>query len=382
MCGIAGYVALENADQSQLKAAALILGLEIQHRGGQSWGTLDSQDQIIKGLGLISNSFVLPRVMPSAYVIHTRYATHGGITLENQHPFTQGGVIGVHNGVISNHQDLNQKYNRQFVVDSQHIFQHINDGLVNLADIRGYGAIVYKQNGSIFAGTFNRGDFEVANTPLGKIYASTRTAVKNACRFADIPIFSWDVFEDNAIYELTAAGAFKRFEIAAHGTHAKWDDNKDVSYMASAWFRDLPKKKEENGSGRFLALPAPPDFPTVNGSIVVEEHDEATTGLECGHCYTECLPELHFLNQEGVIVCPDCARTSYAFLAPDEYTINKNHGYLISCGLCDAHEIDPIVNLQNEDMMLCSSCFEINFSTKGLTKVTGSGVAVLPTTIH
>lgn len=404
MCGIAGYLAVENADQSQLKLAAAILGIEMQSRGGQSWGTVDDDLQIVKGLGPISGGITLPLVMPPVYVLHTRFGTHGGNTIENAHPFTQGRVVGVHNGVIGNHFELNRKYHRGFAVDSQHIFQHINEGLMDLSDLEGYGAIVYNFEGSWFAGTFNRGQLEIANTPVGKIFASTSKAVESACRFAGIEILSWDLIPDNSIYELQPTEAFKRFDLRPGTTRAKWEDG-DLE----SWWSDLSKKNVESSVVKDSSLPneklirrifersmgprlllAPPVSEQEkgivvedhdSGDVVVEEvieHDESTPELECAHCYSPCSLALHYVNVDTQIVCPDCARTSYCFLAPDEYYTNRNGGrFHVTCGLCSTTEMEPIVNLVNEDMMICVDCFANHYNTKGLTKVTN-----VPSLVH
>lgn len=370
MCGIAGIVSVDGADQSQLKLVAALLAIEIQARGTQSFGTLDNTGTIVKGLGAISAGLVLPLVMPRSYVMHTRFGTHGANIVDNAHPFTQGNVIGVHNGVLGNHHELNSKYGRDFEVDSQHIFQHINDGLVDLSDIEGYGAIVYRFEGKWFAGTFNHGQLEIANTHLGKIYASTADSVRKACRFAGVDILSWDKLASNTIYELQPVDAFKRFDVCASGTTRKWDDD-----QGTKWWQTFSKKNESGIPEKLVRtifassmklLPAP--------DVEAEEHfehDASSTGLSCEHCYNDCLPELYYVNVDGQIVCADCAKNSYAFIAPDEYYVNENRGrFQISCGLCNTTEMEPIINLVNEDLMICKDCFEIQFNTKGLTKVT------------
>src|SRR4029077_386684 len=73
---------------------------------------------------------------------HTRAATMGATTIKNTHPFVVGDVIGVHNGMVYNHYNLKKKYNRDYDVDSQHIFAHINAGL-DLEELDGYGTALW-----------------------------------------------------------------------------------------------------------------------------------------------------------------------------------------------------------------------------------------------
>jgi Glutamine amidotransferase domain len=340
MCGIAGFFAKPGSDQSLLKTIAAVLAIEIESRGGQSWGTVDHENRINKGVGPITLNLNLPAVMSQTYVMHTRFATHGGVTRDNAHPFAQGDVIGVHNGVISNHEFLNFSHQRNFAVDSQHIFQHIADGTEHLNDIQGYGAIVYTRGGKWFGGTFNRGELAIAHTPLGKVFASTNYAVGLACSLAGVDIESWDEIRDNRIYELTPETLTISYEVAAGLTRSKWDDS--------------IKKK---GGGEILALPA--------NIVEVEEHETRRDDYECAHCYMDALPERHYINDEGQVVCPECAKNSYCFIAEDDYSILDVETL---CELC-AQSSNPAVRLKEEDMSVCMDCFEIQFNTKGLRKV-------------
>lgn len=365
MCGIAGYVANNTEEQSKLKTVSAIMAAAIESRGGQAWGTIREypghSPQIVKGVGPITDGLHLPLFMPQIFVMHTRFGTHGENSVANAHPFIQGQVIGVHNGVISNHAELNAGYDRTFPVDSQHIFQHIDEGREALADIRGYGAIIYTKGGQWFGGTFNHGDLEVANTPIGKVFASTRMAVRKACSLADIEILSWDRLVDDTIYRFTPENSYISFSVIAKGTTWKWQEGAEGA-----------KKKEGEGDGETtprvrLALPA---STPING-IEIEEHDETTTGITCAHCYGECLPENYYRNDSTENVCSDCARGSYAYIAPEDYFVNHNGGkYDLKCDLCGTDKINPIITLVVEDMMICQGCFDQQFNTTGLKKVT------------
>ena len=66
-------------------------------------------------------------IMPKALIGHNRHATQGGVTVDTAHPFEYDNVIGAHNGTVWQHSMTSLNGHRQWNVDSQIIFQHIND---------------------------------------------------------------------------------------------------------------------------------------------------------------------------------------------------------------------------------------------------------------
>ena len=61
-----------------------------------------------------------------AVITHCRFGTHGSEQdNRNNHPIRVGNVVGVHNGVISNHHALGDKYGRNAEVDSEVIFSSL-----------------------------------------------------------------------------------------------------------------------------------------------------------------------------------------------------------------------------------------------------------------
>jgi len=147
MCGVFGFQWKKPPPMQQRAALLAVLGVTNDSRGGHSWGwwRADSGGLVARGLGDIAPHVLKLADAPSAFA-HTRYGTHGDKSVENAHPFTMQGkggrIIGAHNGVLQNHLSLNFKHKREFAVDSQHIFQHILDGLP-LDEIDGYGTIEY-----------------------------------------------------------------------------------------------------------------------------------------------------------------------------------------------------------------------------------------------
>jgi glucosamine--fructose-6-phosphate aminotransferase (isomerizing) len=118
MCGIVGYVGKRNASE------VLIDGLKrLEYRGYDSAGlALRTQDGllILKEVGKVADLEELLRQkapVSSQGIGHTRWATHGGVTLANAHPHRDGSgrFAIVHNGIIENFMELKEELEREGV---------------------------------------------------------------------------------------------------------------------------------------------------------------------------------------------------------------------------------------------------------------------------
>ena len=111
MCGIVGYVGKRTAQN------VLINGLKrLEYRGYDSAGiaTLDDADKphIARSVGKIAELENILGAKPHdghLGIGHTRWATHGGVTVANAHPHRAGNVFLVHNGIIENYKELKEK---------------------------------------------------------------------------------------------------------------------------------------------------------------------------------------------------------------------------------------------------------------------------------
>lgn len=124
MCGIVGYTGTHQA------APILLDGLsKLEYRGYDSAGIAvrdgDALAKVVKATGRLRNlseKTDCGNALPGACGIgHTRWATHGEPTQTNAHPHVSGNctgsgsgevesaVVGVHNGIIENYQELKEK---------------------------------------------------------------------------------------------------------------------------------------------------------------------------------------------------------------------------------------------------------------------------------
>ncbi|MCR5610310.1 MAG: glutamine--fructose-6-phosphate transaminase (isomerizing) [Clostridiales bacterium] len=124
MCGIVGYTG------SRPAAPILLEGLsKLEYRGYDSAGLAvrngDALAEVVKAAGKLSNLIEMTdggRTLPGSCGIgHTRWATHGEPSRVNAHPHVSGNatgsasgpvesdVVGVHNGIIENYEELKQK---------------------------------------------------------------------------------------------------------------------------------------------------------------------------------------------------------------------------------------------------------------------------------
>lgn len=123
MCGIVGYVGSRQA------APVLLDGLsKLEYRGYDSAGLAvrdgDREFEVVKAKGrlkkLAEKTDEGHAVIGSCGIGHTRWATHGEPSEINAHPHTSAAstgegaeVVGVHNGIIENFQELKEKLLRK-----------------------------------------------------------------------------------------------------------------------------------------------------------------------------------------------------------------------------------------------------------------------------
>lgn len=113
MCGIVGVTGNDNA------VKILLDGLQkLEYRGYDSAGIYvndqSGEDYLVKEKGRISElkREVGPNVHGSTGIGHTRWATHGVVSVDNAHPQVSqdGRFYLVHNGVIDNFQEIKSEY--------------------------------------------------------------------------------------------------------------------------------------------------------------------------------------------------------------------------------------------------------------------------------
>lgn len=108
MCGIVGYRGKRNSD------AIVLEGLKtLEYRGYDSWGIsvrAENKFSTVRKVGKIGEVTAEGLQLPKAQMAfgHTRWATHGGVNIDNAHPHcsNDGKILVVHNGIVENYQQL------------------------------------------------------------------------------------------------------------------------------------------------------------------------------------------------------------------------------------------------------------------------------------
>ena len=125
MCGIFGYIGKRND-----AAKVVFEGLKrLEYRGYDSWGIVAKQETrnrkqetgdliIEKHVGKISDSSLNSKLLTLSSRLaigHTRWATHGGVTVANAHPHLDcsGKLALVHNGIVENYQKLRKSLGKK-----------------------------------------------------------------------------------------------------------------------------------------------------------------------------------------------------------------------------------------------------------------------------
>jgi glucosamine 6-phosphate synthetase-like amidotransferase/phosphosugar isomerase protein len=196
MCGIAG-VSLSPREKVNARnlASALLLGIEErgQHATGTAW---DNNGEVwISKAAIPASTYVHGDHVPvyaRTFIAHTRWATQGS-TQENanNHPIDVRGIVGIHNGCISNDDalfDLIGSQKRIAEVDSEAIFAMILHSGLEVIDslelLRGSAALAWYDSTDTSVLHLAR----VSSSPLifgvtdagSLLFASTEKAVRKA----------------------------------------------------------------------------------------------------------------------------------------------------------------------------------------------------------
>ena len=151
MCGIAGYSVDVDSDVDRTLAAQALLAA-IAERGadasGYAWrgaGTGVTVHKQRAGASSLLDWLEVPAAATQA-LVHVRDYTKGHPTIEaNNHPIRHGTVVGIHNGVVANDEEIMaahgfERHEPEMTVDSEAIFalvEHAEGQAKALEEIRG-----------------------------------------------------------------------------------------------------------------------------------------------------------------------------------------------------------------------------------------------------
>jgi glucosamine--fructose-6-phosphate aminotransferase (isomerizing) len=150
MCGVFGYVGQETDVGSAVVSALK----RLEYRGYDSWGlAIATPDGFVldKAVGRINGHC---HAYPAARqgLGHTRWATHGGVTVANAHPHLDcsGRVVVVHNGIVENFRSLREQLasrGHHFAsdTDSEAIAHLVEDALADCEDLLAALARCFRQ---------------------------------------------------------------------------------------------------------------------------------------------------------------------------------------------------------------------------------------------
>jgi glucosamine 6-phosphate synthetase-like amidotransferase/phosphosugar isomerase protein len=216
MCGIAGYSLSASSDvERTLAAQALLAG--IAERGADAVGyayvapgggiAIHKQRS---GASALLEQVVLP-ASANEVLVHVRDYTKGHPRIEaNNHPIRHGAVVGVHNGIILNDDELMashgfERAEPQMTVDSEAIFalaESSGGAAEALEELRGSMATAWldeRRPGTIFLARGVGRPLWVGTSREEAFFASTKAALEVVERFLGIKLRKRELAEGTLV---------------------------------------------------------------------------------------------------------------------------------------------------------------------------------------
>lgn len=251
MCGIFGWSFKRKARicAGQREALATTLGVANSLRGDQSWGCffLDhgGKARTRREVGDIADVTGLGSLgMWDLFMAHTRYATVGRVCRDNQHPFQVGHVLLAHNGVVFNHDELNEKYGRACSVDSQHFAHHLAEKR-DFSDVEAYGAIEWIEDADKGAASqtvnlcrMRRGQLAVwgirnsKGKQVGTAWSSDVEHLRSAIGAARLDAFPYKKLDEGCVYTVQG-GRLYTSERRLACVEPTWDPQAWTTYRST-----------------------------------------------------------------------------------------------------------------------------------------------------
>lgn len=201
MCGIGGLSLSPTDSKTNARRAAEALLMGIASRGrhatGAAWYDPERDEVALTKLAIPAARFIPARAhlfpdSTSAMLLHTRYATHGSVEVRgNNHPVQHGAILGTHNGVLRNPQELYRAAGRtaRHEVDSEAVMALLDAGghpAEVLPQVRGDAALAWidlRDPATLHLARVTGRPLCIAQTAGGSLlYASTAQAIRDAAR--------------------------------------------------------------------------------------------------------------------------------------------------------------------------------------------------------
>jgi len=218
MCGIAGFCLSPNEKINARKVSSCLLK-EIASRGkdatGASWVVAPTEKS--KRSTIAVSKAPVPASLFDQYltkmstntkraILHTRWATKGSPDDNlNNHPIVSGKIIGVHNGVLNNDDNIFEYLNeeRQAQVDSEAAFALLNLTRHHPADVlrslQGRAALAWldaREKRDLHLARCDGSPLTVGSTEKGSLFfASTEDLLLRACDKAGVDILWYEDLE-------------------------------------------------------------------------------------------------------------------------------------------------------------------------------------------